>query len=201
MVTHTHMHVHTLSNWVRAHTWQSYTLTRQAGSRKKKKSVRQVAAVRLTAQNKVAKFRKTMFVFLSHTISARACARALSAFLPTSMDNSCCYCCSLTGWDLWKIAKFVKARKNSVQKTNRNTLSQNSRIKAVYKKMLPLVLWHMCVCVCVFIWVPITNLQPTLNKFAERDTEIKNQKSSSTNNKINTISSLKTSAEAAAAIC
>lgn len=142
MVTHTHMHVHTLSNWVRAHTWQSYTLTRQAGSRKKKKSVRQVAAVRLTAQNKVAKFRKTMFVFLSHTISARACARALSAFLPTSMDNSCCYCCSLTGWDLWKIAKFVKARKNSVQKnkqkyaltklTNKSCVSQGNNLKFIY---------------------------------------------------------------------
>lgn len=139
--TYTHACAHTVKLGKSAHLtiWYSYKTSRQ---QEEKKSVRQVAAVRLTAQNKVAKFRKTMFVFLSHTISARACARALSAFLPTSMDNSCCYCCSLTGWDLWKIAKFVKARKNSVQKnkqkyaltklTNKSCVSQGNNLKFIY---------------------------------------------------------------------
>lgn len=74
--TYTHTCAHTVKLGKSAHLTilYSYKTSRQ---QEEKKSVRQVAAVRLTAQNKVPKFRKTMFVFLSHTISTRMDAPCL----------------------------------------------------------------------------------------------------------------------------
>lgn len=112
-----------------------------------------------------------MFVSLSHTISEHACARALSTFLPTALDNSCCCWSSLTGWDLWQIAKLVKACKNWVH-TNKqkHALSQqNSRIKAVWakvttwssfmykKNVAPGFVAYVCVCVSLCVYMTSNN--------------------------------------------
>lgn len=107
---------------------------RQAGSRKQKICwTGRSCQIDGTKQSRKVQENYVCLSF-AHNIRARVCTRLVCLLLWIIVIVV--VCSSLTGWDLWQIAKLVKARKNWVH-TNKqkHALSQNSRIKAVWAKV------------------------------------------------------------------